>query len=572
MTVVATNLCPATCPTGTGPALGLFQEGTTMTWIEMLTLGIAGWGAGLSTVLAVGEWRRRRPHLKVRLDLCEFTPLEGEPKTTAVVTVTNHGEKAVSLERIYFHRPKPRAAMEHVTTNGVTFPHTMEPGTKLVATYPGDALLRWIGESSRPEDKTLRAVCRDSLGRKYFSNNEDFGRLAKLPDTVGRSERGQLEAVKVKKEPPKLFWCIPCFDRRKEKPFPVCQKWYWLDWDELSPEDTEAVTAVLEDQKPKQAFAPNGLGESVTTFYFGHDGTDERWFHYRHLFKEVPENDFVALIPQHGQRTWDMVRVPGEYFEDETGSPITSYEMIQHVSGQEFPIILGDPNSIMRLGTVDPVNVGEWTEEKANTIAQFLDVVTRIWQSRWLHQRLSMSAKTDPLGAKELLEAVFPDDHDTMAVLAYFRQLHAGDKLLGNAVDAYVSHCGDRRKIDWVNERKHRFEVLVDSPPTFDTGGKTRREVLQMFMYGARLLHGGTPHQNADKRLEELISRLGKHETVMMFNMCLRDFYGVANNVYHVVRQDFQHWIDNCSLAAPTRSEITDLFAGYRMEDDRESK
>ena len=262
-----------------------------------------------------------------------------------------------------------------------------------------------------------------------------------------------------------------------------------------------------------------------------------------------------------------MVQVPGEYFEDETGTRITQYEMIQHVTGREFPIIIGDPESIMRLGAVDPINTDKWSEDKANAIAQFLDVVTRIWQSQWLRRPLSISARQDASGTKELLEATFPDDHDTMAVLAYFRQLHAGDKVLASAVDAYVAHCGDGRKIHWVNERKHSFNKLVDSPPMFDTGGKTRREVLRMFMYGARLLHGGEPHGGSDAELAALISRLGKHQTIMMFNMCLRDFYGISNHVYHVLRQDFDHWINACGLTGPTRTEIRDLFTGYRKED-----
>ena len=38
-----------------------------------------------------------------------------------------------------------------------------------------------------------------------------------------------------------------------------------------------------------------------------------------------------------------FVGVGGDYFEDETGREITEYEMIQFVSGQEYPVIAGDP-------------------------------------------------------------------------------------------------------------------------------------------------------------------------------------------------------------------------------------
>ena len=214
-----------------------------MTLLEILTLGIAGWGAILSTVLAVGEWQRRKTHLKVKFDLCSFTPLDGEESATAHVTITNHGEKPVVLDGLYFRREKPKGAVMQRTTNGVTFPYQLEPGTKLVVTYAGQDLMNWIAKSERPEDRVLRAVCHDSLGKKYFSNREDFDQLDKLRGEARRlaeadqtpphfarhdSQRGdgvtRLQESKItseKPESPVLFWAISCFDKRREKPFPV---------------------------------------------------------------------------------------------------------------------------------------------------------------------------------------------------------------------------------------------------------------------------------------------------------------------------------------------------------------
>ena len=59
------------------------------------------------------------------------------------------------------------------------------------------------------------------------------------------------------------------------------------------------------------------IRESVTTFHFGHVGADERWLQYRHLFSEVPENDFATFTKENQVHSWRMVQVPGEYFEDE---------------------------------------------------------------------------------------------------------------------------------------------------------------------------------------------------------------------------------------------------------------
>ena len=139
--------------------------------------------------------------------------------------------------------------------------------------------MNWIAKSERPEDRVLRAVCHDSLGKKYFSNREDFDQLDKLRGEARRlaeadqtpphfarhdSQRGdgvtRLQESKItseKPESPVLFWAISCFDKRREKPFPVYQRWYWLDWAKLSPEDAEAILAIVEDQKPVHPSGPD---------------------------------------------------------------------------------------------------------------------------------------------------------------------------------------------------------------------------------------------------------------------------------------------------------------------------
>lgn len=137
--------------------------------------------------------------------------------------------------------------------------------------------------------------------------------------------------------------------------------------------------------------------------------------------------------------------------------------MIQHVSGQKEPVILGDVDSVLRLSVCDPVNVKDWSEGTANTIAQFLDIVERICNSRWYRRPPVFtfeiesggdSTKFPSAADSKLLEAVFPNASETQSVLAYFRQLHGGDRLLTRTCEAFIRNCGDERKTFWMTEKK----------------------------------------------------------------------------------------------------------------------
>ena len=191
-------------------------------------------------------------------------------------------------------------------------------------------------------------------------------------------------------------------------------------------------------------------------------------------------------------------------------------------------------------------------------------MIERIHASSWLRSPkyiTSLSRKSD---GNHLLEALFPDDAETIAILAYFRQLHASDRLLSKACTAYVQHSGDQRKRIWIDERRQTFDGLVDSSPTtYGIKDKSRREIIRMFMYGAGLLHSSSSHGD-DVALKEFISRHEKHGALMIFNSCLMDFFQVAATIHPVIRQDYLHWINNDGFAAADRVTIPDLFREFR--------
>jgi hypothetical protein len=371
---------------------------------------------------------------------------------------------------------------------------------------------------------------------------------------------------------PVVMWHISCFDRRKQNPLPLETRSFVMDWSQLSVEESRSMLQMLDDRQVYHS--PSAPAATVITVTRTPRRQDRRLLRYRKYFCEVPHSELQRMIEEVGAGR--LVGVDGDYFEDETGQEISEYEMIQHVSGIEQPIIAGDPESVMRLGPSPRQAKGEWDASSANTIAQFLEVVERICDSRSYRapQVVAFEVSTNDFskfptqGERKLLEACFPNDEETMAVLAYFRQLHAGDKLLEKAAGTYLKHCSEQRKCDWMRDRIEAFKQMVDSaPPPFGIG-YTRREVIQLVMYGAGMLHAKSDHGD-DAKLQSLVSEQGRESVVSIFNNCLLDLLSVAVVVYRVIRQDFESWLTDHQLAQPDRQRINELFASFRSQMQR---
>ena len=171
---------------------------------------------------------------------------------------------------------------------------------------------------------------------------------------------------------PALIWSIPCFDRTLENPHPLHHRCYWLDWARLTEIEQREVLQLVgmrEQQQPKHK--PVGFDETIITMSVGEMRNDSWVFGYRRHFVRVPNDDIQSLHRERSQdfQTFKWIKVDPEYCEDENGTPISLYERIQHVSGHEFPIILDNPESVVRLGAVSVANRDQWSLEKANTIA-----------------------------------------------------------------------------------------------------------------------------------------------------------------------------------------------------------
>ncbi|WP_145360084.1 hypothetical protein [Alienimonas californiensis] len=361
---------------------------------------------------------------------------------------------------------------------------------------------------------------------------------------------------------PVIICPVQCFDRTRENPFPLYVKWYWIDPDRLSVSKRQELREVLVAGN-RSPHSPKGFDEVVVTVSSASLPSGRTLLRFREHFQEVPQNDRESFMSANSaaSRGANIGGIDPDYTEDEQGRPISMYEMIQHVSGQEFPIIMGDPGSVLRLGPTPAVNTKKWNVKRANCIAQFLEVVERIQESDWRRSPHTATWTASRHGGDTTVqETAFPTDHQSQAVLAYFRQLHAKDKLFAKACETYLEHVGDQRKRVWVHHEKEQFVALVDSPPApYDAGGATRRQVLQMYMYGAGLLHSSADYGD-DKRLSQLIEERGHAYALTVLNSCLMDFLRCAAKVYPVIRQDYEHWVSTQGLTPPTRQSIKDLF------------
>src|SRR5262245_59577829 len=184
---------------------------------------------------------------------------------------------------------------------------------------------------------------------------------------------------------PMVVWTIPCFDRRRQQPLPVYNRTFSLDWSKLSTTETDEVLRILNDGERDHGHSPKGFDSVVVTVSRDVRKPDWRMLNFRSFFVEVPEEGMNEVFKdaERGLRPFKFVRLNAEYFEDETGTAVTEYAMIRHVSGEENPIIIGDAQSVLRLGPMAPEAVADWKAETANTIGQFLEVVRQICSSAW---------------------------------------------------------------------------------------------------------------------------------------------------------------------------------------------
>lgn len=314
---------------------------------------------------------------------------------------------------------------------------------------------------------------------------------------------------------------------------------YWLELCELTKADQERVREV-KSKSPVSAVEFLGI---------------------RGLFRQ---GDMPPLIPHQFKRYGGFS--VHDYFEDELGKPLDEVGLMQVMTGQEQPIILGNVNSVLRLGPSAMHRQAEWKLETANAIAHFLQLVEIIGTGPLARTEVSISTPGG-FGASEWInDFSCPDLSSVYSFLLPIRQLYSEDHAFGHAINAYLRHVADERKKAWIGEVRKSFNKYLESTPhPFMIDNLTVRQMLEVVMYGAGLIHYAKSDPQLKQRFREVISHNHRETIIFAFLMCCHHLYCFAAQAYYVLLQDFRHWTDHERHQKPDIIFLQGLFASHNL-------
>lgn len=212
-----------------------------------------------------------------------------------------------------------------------------------------------------------------------------------------------------------------------------------------------------------------------------------------------------------------------------------------------LPIILGDPNSILRLPKAALRNPSEWTQLDSDILAHLIQVQKQIHESRWNKAKVRFTTQDG-----QLFDHSFPEFEDFVFAAVYLRQLIAKkDSLLEDAVARYCRFVDCQVRPAWVRHQLAAFKGALDGP-AFMLSGYTMREVFDSFIYGAGLLHKipkvGDPKR---KRFLEIYDKQPRHTLLYALHMSLISLMTYVSNVTVVICRDYSHWLHDYGLPRP---------------------
>ena len=312
-------------------------------------------------------------------------------------------------------------------------------------------------------------------------------------------------------------------------------------------------------------------GQSMLTISHGIHGSSREVLKYRGLFKETTWAEIQAtkdrVSERLGRASLTFPTLMWDYFEDQDGNEITDVEMADYVAGGGPVIILGKPESVTRLGPAKAKETAKWTVESANTLAHFFQVVDHIAGSQWYHSPISMTIAA----RQEIISSAFPSVESALGILLLFRQLYSSDPkddLFNRACGVYLRYVDHEGKAEWIKAEKGSFNRLLTSSadmPGADAPCSTK-EVLDVFLYGAGLVHSRGKDRSDQQRLHEILKRSPAEKLVMAFHCGMKYLLGHALSAYPVIKQDFVHWVEVLGLRGPELIDIGKLLRGSRPD------
>jgi hypothetical protein len=360
-----------------------------------------------------------------------------------------------------------------------------------------------------------------------------------------------------------VYWVIPTFDRKLKGPFPLPQRYYVLDWTKSSESEQAEIIKILgiSDDTPEKEF--RGMGTQSMTWSVGPPKPDERMLRFRQMFVEESTEELKRLTSDSGKslRVFTGVNLHREYFEDETGQEISMREMI-HIAAGNKNIILFDAENMVRLGPCPICAKEKWTVDKANTLFNFIQVVRLIWRSNWARKKISITTHFDNEEAANIT-CDFPAVESMCAVLTLFRQLYAGDALMEMTCQIYTDHSSNAIKRQWADHCLKSFKQSLDRNPNFlHLQGCTVKQLFDAFLYGTGIVHSPSDINRENRnRLSKIVGQYGREKVIMAVNQSFWMALGYAVDIFHVVKQDYEHWTEQEGCA---KSDMFDIYSLLR--------
>jgi hypothetical protein len=128
---------------------------STLTVDKWITLGLALYGAGLSTYLAVREWKKGKRRIIIIL---EFLRLAG----CYLVVITNVGHRPITILDIAVRIPYARLGPSQIWGEKPPFPVTLNDGE-----YVADSLSQLSSGFITKAKRNIWIIVRDSENRQY---------------------------------------------------------------------------------------------------------------------------------------------------------------------------------------------------------------------------------------------------------------------------------------------------------------------------------------------------------------------------------------------------------------------
>jgi hypothetical protein len=360
-----------------------------------------------------------------------------------------------------------------------------------------------------------------------------------------------------------IFWPIHTLDRNKANPFPLEVRTWCLPWENVSASEQREILSILAPEvlSPQAQTKEPKVGDEEATLSF--ESPDVRILKFRKYFVREIDFDINKYARRLGKdlRRLLPVNLYFEYFEDESGNPISKIELYRFKTGEPDPVIPFDPLSVINLG---PSLVNSSPQQNdSNTIAHLLEIVQFLTSSTWYHSPPSLTFRTQD--ERTELEPLFPNAHQTTEVALAIRQLYASDALFNRALNCYSRICGNSKKVNWIEHVKKEFNRFLESSIVFPgVKGMCVRELLDVFLYGGGIAHA--PDAVKQKRLQELIAAHHRANVIMAVQTSFRRVVDMARLVSPVLSQDYHSWLETGNCPKPSRMSIGELLSSKKEE------